>query len=343
MKALVYEGERRVVLKDVPEPVPADDEVLVETRAVGICGSDIGIYRGEFPKIVPPLTIGHEGGGVVRSVGPRVRSVSEGDRVAVSPIVACGRCEFCIGGRFSLCDALQTIGMIGRDGEYAEYFVAPERNCHRIPDSIGWDNVGMIDTLAGPVLSLERTKVPLHSTVVIFGPGPAGLLFARLAKLSGAGLVILVGTREERLSLGKQFGVDGTVHTRTENVVAEIAELTGERGADLVIEAAGSADAVHDGVSVLRKGGQLLLYGVFDGRPVPVDLLSFVLNEYSCFGISDNTGGYAPAIRMMAEGTVDPAPLVSHVLSLQELPGAFAGGMIERRTDGYLKGIVRLQ
>jgi len=343
MKALVYRGERDVALCDVPKPAPSETEVLVETKAVGICGSDLGIYRGEFPKIDPPLTIGHEGGGIVREVGRLVTSVKVGDRVAVSPIVYCGRCEYCLRGRYSLCDDLKTMGMIEINGEYAEYFVAPERNCHVVPDRLSWNAAGLIDTLAGPALAMDRARMPQHATVAIFGPGPAGLFFAKLAKLGGAASVTLVGTRDERLALGAQYGVDTRLNVRSEDVVSRILEATDGRGVDTVIEASGSPQAILDGVNVLKKGGELVLYGVFDGEPVPTDLLRFVLNENSCFGIADNTGGYRLAIELLSDGIVDAEPLVSHVLSIDELPEAFAGGMIEKRTGGYIKGVVRFE
>jgi L-iditol 2-dehydrogenase len=343
MKALVYEGARSVVLRDVSKPSAGDLEVLVETKSVGICGSDLGIYKGEFPKIKPPLTIGHEGGGIVRDVGRLVKNIKVGDRVAVSPIVGCGSCEYCLQGRYSLCDNLKTIGMIDINGEYAEYFVTPERNCHVIPEQIEWESAGLIDTLAGPVLAIGRSHIPLGATVVIFGPGPAGLLFARLVQLKGAHKIILVGTRDERLALAPQYGVDETINVKREDAAKRIFELTEKRGADVVIEASGSPKAIHDGVKVLRKGGEIILYGVFDEKPVPIDLLAFVLNEYSCFGIADNTMGYPLAIDLLTRGTVDVKPLISHVLSLQELPQAFSGGMIEHRKEGYIKGVVRFK
>ena len=278
MKALVYEGPRKVTLKDMPKPTAGYREVLIETKAVGICGSDLGIYKGEFPKIEPPLIIGHEGGGIVREVGNGVTAVKEGDRVAVSPILYCGHCDFCRQGRFSLCDNLQTIGMIGAQGEYAEYFVTPEQNCDILPQSIPWPIVGLIDTLAGPALAMQRPKLPLGATVAVFGPGPAGLFFAKLAKLSGAAEVYLMGTRDERLALGPKYGADLTINVHQEDTKSTILGHTKGKGVDVVIEAAGSAQSLNEAIAILRKGGSLLLYGVYDTKPIAVPMLPFVLN-----------------------------------------------------------------
>jgi len=293
MKAVVYKEPKVLALvTDAVKPEPSPHQVLVETKAVGICGSDLGIYKGEFPKIKPPLIIGHEGSGIVRDVGDGVTAVKKGERVVVSPIIYCGHCEFCRQGRYSLCDNLRIMGMIDANGEYAEYFVTPEQNCHVLPESIPWPTAGLIDTLAGPVLAMQRLKLPLGATVAVFGPGPAGLFFSKLAKLSGAAEVYLMGTRDERLALAPEYGADLTINVRQEDTKSAILGHTRGRGVDVVIEAAGSAQSLNEAIAILRKGGSLLLYGVYDNQPIPVPMLPFVLNEFTCFGIADNTNGY---------------------------------------------------
>jgi len=138
MKAVVWNGPHDLKIKDIPVPAPGRGEVLIKTRAVGICGSDMEIYHGRFKQCKPPMILGHEGGGVVEAVGEDVSSIKPGDRVAVECIIYCGRCEFCKQGLFGLCDSEKVIGMIDAQGEYAEYFVAPERNCHLLPEEISW-------------------------------------------------------------------------------------------------------------------------------------------------------------------------------------------------------------
>jgi len=180
MKAVVWNGPHDLKIKDIPVPAPGRGEVLIKTRAVGICGSDMEIYHGRFKQCKPPMILGHEGGGVVEAVGEDVSSIKPGDRVAVECIIYCGRCEFCKQGLFGLCDSEKVIGMIDAQGEYAEYFVAPERNCHLLPEEISWIEAGLIDTLAGPVYAMGKINVPLNGTVAVFGPGPAGLFFCTL-------------------------------------------------------------------------------------------------------------------------------------------------------------------
>jgi L-iditol 2-dehydrogenase len=206
MKAAVWNGPYELSIKEVPVPSPGRDEVLIKTKAVGICGSDLEIYSGNFKQSLPPLILGHEGAGIVHEVGQGVSTVKKGDRVSVECILYCGRCEYCRKGSFGLCANGGVLGMIGAQGEYAEYFVAPEKNCHLLPEEISWPEAGLVDTLAGPAYAIEKINIPLDGTVAVFGPGPAGLFFCKLAKLRGATKVYLVGTREYRLTYGPEYG-----------------------------------------------------------------------------------------------------------------------------------------
>ncbi len=342
MKALIWNGPNDLTIQEVPRPTPSYGEVLIETKAVGICGTDLEVYAGAVKGSTPPLTIGHEGGGIVREMGEGVSRFREGDSVVVSPIVYCGSCDYCRRGRFSLCDNMKTIGIFGMQGEDAEYFVAPERNCHTLPVKIPWQAAGLVDTLAGPVLAIGRAGVPLGAKVAVFGPGPAGLFFSKLAKLGGATDVYLLGTRDERLQLGPEFGADLAINVRKEGGVEAILDRTSGRGVDIVVEAAGSPQAVIDGLQVLRKGGTFLLYGVLGEEPVPINMQDFLLRELTVFGTSDNTNGYPLAIELLATGKVSPTKLITHTFDLEALMDAFNSDLIRERREGYIKGVALL-
>jgi len=340
MKAAVWEGPYKLSLKDVERPVPGDGEVLVRTKAVGICGSDLEVFDGRFKQTVPPMIIGHEGGGIVESVGQGVTEVSPGDRVIVECLLYCGKCINCRTGMYNLCSEHKVIGMIGHDGEYAEYFVAPERNVYTLPDNITWPEAGLIDTLAGPVAGIEKTNLHLGESVVVYGPGPAGLFFCKLAKLRGAGKVYLVGTRDNRLAFGEQYGADVVLNTRRDNVEEYIRRDTGGRGADLVIEAAGSAQALNSGFEVLRKGGELLIYGVFGGGPVPVDIQPIQINELIVKGLNGSPLKYPDTISLISSGAISVKELISHTFRLDDIPRLFSSGFISSRQEDYVKGVV---
>jgi len=341
MKAILYKGPKHLeFVTNIAKPIPSYHQVLVETKAVGICGSDLGIFEGEFPKITPPLIIGHEGVGIVRAIGDKVTTVKKKDHVAVSPILYCGQCEQCKQGKFNLCSYSATLGMIDAPGEYAEFFVAPEQNCYVLPKSLSWAIAALVDTLAGPVHGMMRVDIPIGSTIAVFGPGPAGLFFCRLAKLRGASKVYLVGTREERLRLGVHYGADITINIHSESASKTILEHTQGKGVDVVIDAAGSKKSLADGFTVLRRGGTFLAYGVYPVRSIMVDMQRVVLEEFSIFGYSFNNNGYPGAIELLSAEKVDGMPLITHKFNLEELPDAFSSGLIKDRRDGYIKGVV---
>lgn len=342
MQAVVWEGPGKLSLKEVPVPSPAAGEVLIETKAVGICGTDLEIFEGSHEQSQPPLIIGHEGAGVVREVGEGVTNFKEGDRVVVSPIIYCGVCRYCLRSRYSLCENLRVIGIKDYPGEYAEFFVAPERNCFKLPSGMGWESAALVDTLAGPINALQRLGVLLGAKVAIFGPGPAGLFFTKLSKMWGASEVYLMGTRDERLRLGVQYGADLTVNVRQENAVRVIREQTCGEGVDFAIEAAGSPAALREALQVLRKGGTLLVYGVLGEKLASVDFQDILLRELTLFGVADNTQGYPLAIHLIHGGIIPVKPLLTHIIKLGELPNFFSHETIQKRKGGYIKGVVSL-
>ncbi|MBA7633630.1 D-arabitol-phosphate dehydrogenase [subsurface metagenome] len=338
MKAVVWNGPKDLTIKDLPCPTPGKSEVLIKTKVVGICGSDLEIYDGRFKQSKPPMIIGHEGGGIVHAVGNGVSRLKEGDRVIVECLLYCGDCDYCKEGRYCLCDNGGVLGMIGAEGEYAEFFVAPEKNCHHLPEEITWPEAGLIDTLAGPLHAIKGINVPLNSTVAVFGPGPAGLFFCRLMKMRGALKVYLVGTRDNRLELGKQYGADVTINVRRESAPEAIRKDTKGKGVDIVIEAAGSEKALNEGMSTLRKEGVLLIYGVFGGGPVSVDIQPIQLYEFTVIGSCGLD--YLSAIELIKSGAVKVKDLISHTFKLEEIPQAFSSGFIEERRNNYVKGVV---
>ncbi|MGQ9616286.1 MAG: zinc-dependent alcohol dehydrogenase [Spirochaetota bacterium] len=338
MKAVVWNGPFDMSLQEVPVPEPSKGEVLIRTKAVGICGSDLEVYTGRFKQSKPPLILGHEGGGIVYRVGEEVSKVKEGDRVAVECIIYCGSCEYCRQGRVALCDNEKVLGMIGAQGEYAEYFVAPEKNCHIIPDEISWPEAGLIDTLAGPSYAIEKMHIPLNGTVAVFGPGPAGLFFCALAKIKGASRVYLVGTREYRLKYGPLYGADVLINAGENDPVSIIKNDTGGRGVDCVIEAAGSEKAFNEGLLSLKKGGFFLLYGVFGAGPISVDVQPIQIYEFTVTGTA--TVSYEPAIKLIKSGEIKVKELITHRFKIDDLPQAFESGLIEKRVGNYMKGVV---
>jgi len=342
MRGVIYKGPYCLEFVDnIKEPIPSYNEVLIETKAVGICGSDLGIFEGEFPKINPPLIIGHEGAGIVKSVGEGVKNIKENDRVSVACVISCGKCDACKYGKYNLCKFSKTIGMIDVQGEYADFFVAPEQNCYILPENLSWTTAALIDTLAGPIYGLVKIfNIPIGSSIAVFGPGPAGLFFCKLAKLCGASNVYLVGTRAERLSLGKYYGADTVINVHDTDPSKYITNDTNGEGVDIVIDAAGTEGSLTNGLKVLRRNGTFIAYGVYPIQPIMTDMQKIVLEEYAILGYASNYAGYPLAIELLSKGIIDAEPLITHKFKLEELPSAFSTGLIKNRVGGYIKGVV---
>jgi 2-desacetyl-2-hydroxyethyl bacteriochlorophyllide A dehydrogenase len=339
MKALVWEGPFRVCVREREKPCPGKGEVLVKTKSVGVCGSDLEIFRGGFAQAVPPLVMGHEACGIVEEAAEGVENVRPGDRVVVDPSIFCGECEFCKRGSYWQCDHRGILGMQGRDGAYAQYFVMPARSCFRLPDGLPWDEAALIDIVADPLHAMDMISLAIGETVAVFGPGPAGLCFVQLAKLAGASKAILVGTRQERLALGRELGADMTIDVRKEDVLERILEITGGRGVDVAIEASGSTSALAEGFKVCRKQGKVMVFGIYSEKAV-LDMQDMHRRELVILGSSGCPWAMPRAVDLVASKRVRVSPMITHRVDLEGLERLFMDGVMEHRRDGYIKGVL---
>jgi len=334
MKALykTARGVGNLELREVPVPRPGPDEVLLEIKACGICGTDIHIKYDEFPYW-PPVILGHEFAGQVVEVGENVTEVKVGDRVVGEPHTkACGKCELCRTGNVQICAAKRSPGW-GIDGAFAKYMVMPMPHLlHRIPDHMSYEQAALVEPTVNVVQDVVlRPVLEPNDTVVIFGPGPIGLLSLMVAKACGAGKTIMVGTSSDakmRLPVAEQIGVDAIILADQADTVGEIMKLTNDRGADLVVEASGAPAAVRDSVLSVRRMGRITQIGL-TGK----DLVQFPWDKASWkvatvfFNLSTAYSGWDRTIGLIASGKLDVCKVLSHVMPVEEWETAF--GMIE--------------
>ncbi len=337
MRAAVWTKPLTIEMKEVERPRPGAGQVLVRTKSVGICGTDVHIWRGEFAPAKPPLILGHEAAGIVEEVGEGVENVKPGDKVVVDPALYCGKCEYCRRGAYYQCDHRGAIGM-DTDGAYAEFFVAPALNCYPLPEGMGWEEAAFVDTLACPINAMNLMPHRWGETVAILGDGPAGLCFLQLCRLSGASLVIVTGTEENRLRLAREYGADLTVNVHQQDPVEAIMEATQGRGVDTTIEACGAPEAVRQAIKVTRKQGKIMIYGVFAEPVDGVDFQDMHRREITIYGSSGAPWSYPAAISLIATGRVRVREMITHTFTLEQLDEALRTAA-ERR-DGYIKGVV---
>lgn len=329
MKAVVKvaKGEGLIKLQDRPVPRPGPGEVLIEVKAAGICGTDIHILHDEFPYW-PPAILGHEFSGVIAEVGPDVQGWQPGDRVVGEPHArACGVCYLCRTGRAQICPEKRSPGW-GYDGAFARYLVMPVHLLHRIPERVSFESAAVAEPLAIVIHEVEeRGRVEAGDVVVVYGPGPIGLLAAAVARTAGAARVIMVGTAADeatRFPLARQVPVDLVLRAEKDDVVEAVYEMSDGLGADLVIEASGAPAAIAQTVQVVRKGGRISAVGIPSAPTVPFPwgaAMSKVCDVR--FNMSSSHTAWIKAVRLMAEGRIDPGFVVSHRLPLSQWQEAF--------------------
>jgi 2-desacetyl-2-hydroxyethyl bacteriochlorophyllide A dehydrogenase len=326
MRAQVVVAPNRMELKEIPIPQITADEVLVKIRYCGICGSDWSIFTGKYVPDRLPLVTGHEMFGVVSEVGKGAKNIAVGDRVAIDITLPCGTCYFCRRGDGLLCETFEQIGIHTKEmpGGFAEYVKAPWKNIYKVPDGVDDLKAAFIEPVTTTIQAAKRMDAKIASSVVVIGAG-LGVLHGAMAKLRGAAPVIVVSGNPERLKMAKEICADYIInYHETPDVVAEVRRITGGRGADYVIEAVGTTATYEQAFRMLRRGGKLESFGICgEGDMMQLDPFQFVLNEKkvmgSCAGIGNDWG---EAITLLEYGRIDPTPLISMIVPLEELEQA---------------------
>ena len=326
MRAQVVVAPNKMELREIPIPQISADEVLVKIKYCGICGSDWAIFTGKYVPDRLPLVTGHEMFGVVAEVGANARNIAVGDRVAIDITLPCGTCYFCRRGDKLLCETFEQIGIHTKEmpGGFAEYVKAPWQNIFKVPDEVDDLKAAFIEPLTTTIEASKRMDAKVASSIVIIGAG-LGVLHGVMAKLRGVAPVIVIVGSPERLAMAKKMCADYTINFKeTPDVVAEVFRLTGGIGADYVLEAVGTPATYEQAFRMLRRGGKLESFGICaQGDMMQLDPYQFVLNEKkvmgSCAGIGNDWGD---AITLLKYGRIDPTPLISMIVPLEELEQA---------------------
>ena len=259
MKVAMYYGPDDVREEDMPVPEIGPEEILVEMKACGLCGSDL---MGWYLKSRAPLVLGHEPAGVVVKAGDKVRDFSPGDRVFVHHHVACLTCHFCTHGDFTLCEQFRRTHI--DPGGFAEYFRVPPPNLQidtlKIPDDLSFEEATLIEPVACCIRGVQKCHVEPGDSMAIIGAGPAGIIHVQLARILGSSNIIVSDVIDYRLRAAKRFGADLVVNPREEDLVEAVRQTTDRRGADIVVVTAPAVKALSDGMDICREGGVVCVF-----------------------------------------------------------------------------------
>jgi len=321
-------------LRDIPEPVPGFGEVLVDVAYCGVCGSDLHEYASEAPSMraagVFQPVMGHEFSGVISALGSGVDSHSMGDPVVVHPGGPCGDCYFCRSGAANLC-AEQVGTGYRKQGAYAERVVVGAPQALPLPDSSSLEAAALAEPLGVAIHALNRGGLQAGETVFIAGGGPIGVLTLLAARHKNARMIIISEPAASRRDLALRLGADHVVDP-AQVASVQVREISGGLGCDLAVECVGISRTMDDCLAGTRRGGRIVVAGAFE-QPYSVNLLNLLLQEHSIAGTFGYAGEFEEARDLIVSGKIDVSPLISRVVSLDDLPGVFAELTSDRNRD----------
>jgi L-iditol 2-dehydrogenase len=342
MKVAVLTGPRLVEIQERPVPVPAADEVLIRVRHVGICGSDLHFYEhGEIGSLTVhyPFVLGHEVGGEIESTGSEVGGLKPGDRVAVEPQRVCGRCEFCRTGRYNLCLQVRFLSAPPEDGAFAEFVVHPADMVHRLPAGLDTIDGALVEPMAVGFHVTSQAGARPGETAVVLGAGTVGLSTLMALRVRGITEIYVTDLVDSRLRMAEELGARAALDAGKTDVVREVMERSGDRGADMVFEMAGSSVTTQQTVELVKRGGRVLLAG-FATEPVPFDFRQLIFKEASILTSRRYRNLYPTVIQAMAEGMVSARRLVTDMFPFTRIVEAIEHSLAHK--DRSMKTIVEV-
>ncbi len=324
MKAAVYYSPDDIRIEEKPKPSIGPDEILVEMKACGICGSDLMDW---YLRNRAPLVLGHEPAAIIVEAGNKVKDFQVGDRVFAHHHVACLTCHYCLNGDYTMC---AQFGQTHLDpGGFAQYFRVPKLNLRidtlKLPSNLSYEEASLIEPVGCCIRAQNKVGLRKGDSVAVIGAGPGGITHAMLARISGAANIIVTDLVDYRLKMADRLGADLTVNPLQENVVDRVKQATDGRGADLVIVTAPSVKAIDDSVRIVRRGGRILLFA--PSHPDQLFHLSphrmffdevTVVSSYSVSHIETRM-----ALQLISSGRIKPEDLITHRFPLSRTKEAF--------------------
>ncbi|KAA0022644.1 2,3-butanediol dehydrogenase [Antrihabitans cavernicola] len=329
MKAARFYGPHDIRIDDIPEPATRPGTVKVEVEWCGICGTDLHEYL-DGPIFAPPadaphpitgetvpITLGHEFAGVVAEVGAGVDDVRVGERVVVEPYIICGRCDACTQGRYNVCQTLGFVGLSGYGGGFSQYVVAERKWIHKLGE-LGTDVGALVEPLAVAYHAVRLSKAQPSHSALVFGAGPIGLVTTAALRAAGVEQIIVVEPADVRKAKAPIAGADHVIDPTEGNVVEQVLEATGGRGADVSFECAGIDAVLKSAIQSTRAGGTCVNVAIW-GHEAAVAMNDLVFREVNVLGSLAYADDHPATIAMIADGKVDPYQFITGRIDLDDI------------------------
>lgn len=337
MKGILLAEPWKVDCVDLPMPEPGPGQALLRVKAAGICGSDIGAFRGTNGLVSYPRVIGHEIAAEIISIPENARGLKAGDRVVVDPYLYCGHCYPCSIGRTNCCDDLHVLG-VHVDGGMSEYFCHPADMLIPIPEGMTWVQAAMAEPLTISLHGIHRGGLKAGEYCAVIGAGPIGLVAAMVAQAYGAH-AILLDLVQERLDFAKSLGIEYTINSANEDANARIHEITGGEGAQQVMECSGANPAIRGALDYVCHAGRITLTGwPHKETPLPTDMIT--RKEIDIRGARTSAREFEEALDLIMTKRVDMTKILTKTVSLAEAPDTIRD--IEKNPGSYMKVVVTM-
>ncbi len=324
MKGNFFLGNGKFEMREMTFGEPGPNEVFVRNMACGVCGTDVHIYHGEkgSAEVTPPVVLGHEYSGVVEKIGSEVTAVQVGDCVTIDPNIYCGKCYHCRKGHKQYCDNMVAVG-VNMNGGFAEYSMVPESQVFPMNPEVGFEAMAMAEPLACCIHGIEQLKIQSGDLVTVVGGGAIGLFMVQLAKLRGAGTVILSEPVAQRREIGLLVGADYAIDPLASDPLGQIQALTGRRGVDIAIECFGKTFATEQAFHIADRGARILLFSVpaVDAK-FPMPLFEVYNKELKIYGSFINPDTHQEAVDLINAGRILTAPIITHRYPIDKLEDA---------------------
>lgn len=339
MKAALVTDVEKVSIDEIERPQIKDDEVLIKTKTVGVCGSDLHLFRGTHAFRKPPAILGHEIAGDVVDIGKNVRHIKVGDRVTVEPQYGCGECEFCRQGLINLCAKKVVPGTAKWIGVFVQYFNAPEKTVYKLNNSVSYKMGTMIEPLAVAVRALRRATVKEKDCIVILGSGTIGLLCLVVAKQMGYKRIVCTDTAKFNLDMAIKHGATIAINPLQNDVVEAVKKLTEGRGADLALIAAGANNIIDQASACVRKRGEIGVIAMITEK-VPFYSYQIVFNEQTMYGAMTYATSDFKEAAAMINGGLDLNDFVTQTMDLDHTQEGL--DVLSQKKENVVKVMIEL-
>ena len=341
MKVLAMMELKSLMFRRKPIPKPMPGEVLIKIKHAGISESDLQLFekgRIGHTYVQFPFVLGHEASGEIEQVGEGVENLAVGDRVALEPGSACGKCEFCLSGHYNLCPDMNFFATPPVDGAFREYITYPADLCFKLPANMSTIQGALIEPLAVGLHAAKQVNAQIGQSAVILGCDYIGIVTMMALKAMGVSPIIMTDVLPKRLEMVEKLGVDYVIDASKDDAVLKVLELTGGKGVDIVVETAGTTIATRQSVALIKRGGSIVLVGLRNDPVVEFDSGGLIAKEGSVASAFRHNNMFPLAISAVASGSIPVEKIVSHTFKFDDVHDAMT--MCSENKDDIVKGLI---